>query len=151
MAAKWGGGQVRPPDGRARPSQTITTYGPGAMVDLLHDAVLVGGLEFWSWGSAPRFELDEPRLRARLKKMFPHLDEKGPFRLPPIGDDRRTSPACGIQVVEFPRTFVCQRSDCRRVVPISSQTQTRAKRYVHDGCGPGAFLAPVRFVTACPR
>jgi len=37
-----------PPEGKMRQSQAITTYGPGAMVDLVNDAVLMGGLEFWS-------------------------------------------------------------------------------------------------------
>ena len=30
------------PDGTVRQSQMVTTFGPGAMVDLLTDAVLVG-------------------------------------------------------------------------------------------------------------
>ncbi|HVJ93536.1 MAG TPA: DUF1998 domain-containing protein [Labilithrix sp.] len=148
-AGRGGGarGGVKPPDGRVRPSQCITTYGPGAMVDLLHDAVLVGGLEFWSRSGRQGF--DEPRLRARLRAQFPELDEREPFSVPPVGDDRRASSDTGIEVLEFPRHFVCQRPNCRRVVRVESHTPTKAGRYVHVDCG--GYLAPVRFVTACPR
>lgn len=47
MVRKFGHADHPEPDGKVRQSQALTNYGPGAMVDLLHDAVLVGGLEFW--------------------------------------------------------------------------------------------------------
>ena len=33
-----------------RQSQVITTYGPGALVDLPDRSVIVGGLDFWTGG-----------------------------------------------------------------------------------------------------
>jgi Domain of unknown function (DUF1998) len=148
MAGNRVGKQLRPPDGRVRASQTIASYGPGAMVDLLKDAVLMGGLEFWS--RAGREPFDEPRLRTRLKRLFPQLADRDPFYVPPTGDDRNARPGCGIQVLEFPRSLVCQGRDCRRVVRLGSDMPTRAGRYVHGGDCKG-HLAPVRFVVACPR
>jgi hypothetical protein len=136
-----------PPDGRVRPSQCMTTYGPGAMVDLLHDAVLIGGLDFWSKKGREGF--DEPRLRARLRAQFPKLDERTPFAVPPVGDDRNANDGTGIEVLEFPDVFVCQKLGCRRVERVQSRTPTKAGRYVHEGCG--GQLSPVRFVTACAR
>ena len=34
--------------GEVRQSQLITTFGPGAMVDLPNHSVLIGGLESWT-------------------------------------------------------------------------------------------------------
>ena len=41
---------VARPDGRLRQSQLVTTFGPGAMVDLVDRAVVIGGLEHWGFG-----------------------------------------------------------------------------------------------------
>lgn len=44
----WGkSAQYRRPDGEVRQSQLITTFGPGALVDLVSDAVVISGLDFW--------------------------------------------------------------------------------------------------------
>ena len=40
-------GEVKP-QGQIRQSQIVTTFGPGAMVDLPDYAVIVGGLDNWS-------------------------------------------------------------------------------------------------------
>jgi hypothetical protein len=46
--APWASNTQAPqPDGKLRRSQLITAYGPGAMVDLVADAVVIGGLDFW--------------------------------------------------------------------------------------------------------
>ena len=139
-----------PPEGKVRQSQAITAYGPGAMVDLLHDAVLVGGLEFW--GRRGRVAFDEPRLRARLTKQFPDLRAHEPFVLPPAGDDREPSRACGIQVLEFPRWFVCQNAGCRTLARCGPGSDRKAERYIH-ACADGqkSYFVPVRFVAACVR
>ena len=39
----------RPP-GQIRQSQVVTTFGPGAMLDLPNHSVLVAGLDHWSAG-----------------------------------------------------------------------------------------------------
>ena len=36
------------PPGQLRQSQVITTFGPGAMLDLPNYSVLVGGLDYWT-------------------------------------------------------------------------------------------------------
>jgi hypothetical protein len=133
-----------PPAGKVRQSQVLSVYGAGAMVDLLNDAVLVGGLDFWRGGEAH----DEPRLRARLLRTFPHLRGQGAFRLAPECDDRDPTAARGIQVLEFPHWFVCQ--GCRLLVRLAPGAEHRAKRYAH-ACGPRGYFVPVRFVYACPH
>lgn len=146
MARKFGTAEHPPPDGRVRQSQALTNYAPGAMVDLLHDAVLVGGLDFWGKDSfAKRF--DEPRLRRRLERQFPDLRDEKPFVMPPEGDERHPTRRCGIQVLEFPSWFVCQKPSCRKLVQVGPGCETKANRYVHDECKD--YLVPVRFVMAC--
>jgi hypothetical protein len=145
MASKYGKGKHPPPEGKVRQSQALTTYGPGAMVDLLHDAVLVGGLDFW--GAEGLHSFDEPRLRERLQARFPDLRDEKPFVAPPGGDERKPTRACGVQVLEFPAWFVCQKASCRRLVKCGAGCETHKGRYVHDECG--EHLVPVRFVMAC--
>jgi len=147
MASKFQRFEQPPPDGKVRQSQALTTYGPGAMVDLVYDAVLVGGLEFW--GARGRRGFDEPRLRQRLQRQFPHLGDEKPFFAPPDGDERHPTRACGIQVLEFPSWFVCQTPTCRRLVQCGPGSRTRSHRYVHDECD--GYLVPVRFVLACVK
>ena len=55
--------KVSRPDGQIRQSQLVTTFGPGAMVDLVDRAIVVGGLEHWGYGKAGFVALDDPRLR----------------------------------------------------------------------------------------
>src|SRR5690606_25562270 len=81
------------PEGQIRQSQMVTTFGPGAMVDLLDRSIVIGGLEHWSYGKEGYIALDDARLRAslvpRLKMLDPNLDlaAEGYFRMSPEGDD----------------------------------------------------------------
>ena len=53
------------PQGQIRQSQIITTFGPGAMVDLPRYAVVIGGLEHWK-NRGP--EIFEERLTDKIKQ-----------------------------------------------------------------------------------
>lgn len=140
------------PHGEIRQSQVISTFGPGALVDLVNDAVVIGGLEFWHFPEKMR-ALDEPRLRddliERFKKANRKLDPQRPFREPPPGDMRDAKPSCGIDAAEFPRWFVCQNEKCRALVKADVLDRKR-DRYWHD-CdnGTSTECVPVRFVAAC--
>ena len=57
-------GEVKPA-GQIRQSQVVTTFGPGAMVDLPEYAVIIGGLDHWS-GYQDR-PVTEERLAAKVK------------------------------------------------------------------------------------
>ena len=52
-----------------RQSQIVSTYGPGALVDLPDYAVLIAGLEHW-YGDAQL--VPEPRLLANLRRRLRH-------------------------------------------------------------------------------
>ena len=79
-----------------RLSQVVSTFGPGAMVDLPTRSVVVGGLEVWDMRSGCFATIPEPRSAARLETI-----PQGPERLaqttnlslrtPPV--DRAARPA----------------------------------------------------------
>ena len=82
--------QYTPKGGKLRPSQVITTFGPGAVVDLPDDSVMIAGIDDWPPGQV----ISEHRLERAL-------DVSG-FRAPAIkkfGGD--------IPCVRFPRTLIC--------------------------------------------
>lgn len=153
MAAKKGKkNQYRPPDGRIRLSQLVTTFGPGAMVDLLDHAVLVSGLDYWRYDAeTPVPALDEPRLREsvapRVRALGIKLAFDGPFRTGPAGQDDAAGPWNGIQVAEFPAWFVCQA--CRALSHRKS-LEEKSGRYRHQ-CSRSklGYCVPVRFVATC--
>jgi hypothetical protein len=91
MANKWRGGAYNPhlePDGKVRQSQAASTFGPGAMIDLVHDAVVIGGLDFWRYDDKPGRSISEPRLRDaianRLEQQGHKIRDEDSFRLPPL-------------------------------------------------------------------
>jgi hypothetical protein len=144
-------------DGQIRQSQMITTFGPGAMVDLIDRAVVIGGLEHWGFDLEKGFvALDDERLRRslipRLKALDPNLDlaSESYFRMAPRCDDREPDRRVGVRALEFPRWFVCQ--GCRRLSRAPEGFDTKGGRYVHQ-CAQNrsARAVPVRFVAACPN
>lgn len=147
------GAPQEPPQGKIRLSQLVTTFGPGAMVDLLDHAVLVGGLDFWRYDpSQPGPALDEPRLREvvapRVKALGLELSRSAPFRTGPPGDDAAPSRKSGIQVAEFPSWFVCQ--TCRALELRRNLEKKGDKKYRHQ-CSRKRVgdCVPVRFVVTC--
>ena len=148
--------QTKPPDGRVRQSQVVSTFGPGSMLDLVDDAVLVGGLDFWRLQGSGEI-VNEPRLLEVVEPLYVRnkwpLSKEAPFRKPPAGDEREASESCGIQVYEFPRWFVCQNPRCRALVRANSLERVN-QEYRHKCAGVEAKperCVPVRFVAACKR
>ncbi|MFO7565150.1 MAG: DUF1998 domain-containing protein [Enhygromyxa sp.] len=140
------------PEGEVRRSQVITTYGPGSMVDLVDHAVLMGGLDFWRWRKGGKRTIAEPRLReaiaAKLAEIGGELDLAEPFREPPAGGED-PSLAQGIEVLQFPRWFVCQ--GCRALVGRRG-LELKDGRLQHE-CGRRRWgeTIPMRFVAACTK
>ena len=148
-------GGHRPPEGKVRLGQIVMTFGPGAMVDLLDHAVLIGGTDFWRYDKyKDQGFIDEPRLRDTIvakigSRLGFELAAARAFRLPPAGDDDAPSQHNGIQVAEFPAWFVCQR--CRALGP-SKNLEREKGRYVHHCTNKQKGVCiPVRFVTTCKR
>ena len=158
MSAYKGPQKQQLPDGTVRQSQMVTTFGPGAMVDLLTDAVLVGGLDFWSYDRTSAIpHILEPRLRDAIAERFRalgrerELSQDQPFRSPPVGNDREPTKLAGAQVLEFPQWFVCQNPGCRALLR-KDGLDLKSHRYWHQ-CDRKAKVecVPVRFVLACKR
>lgn len=139
---------------RIRQSQIVSTYGPGALVDLPDHAVLIAGLEHWM-GEAQL--LHEPRLLANLRRRLgiPHLE----LRAPPV-PDREDALGVGIVGWQFPEWFVAQ-------YEVVSKEHGRSRPLVHrsalvkgryQGDDPSGKrkrkdypVVPLRFVQACPN
>lgn len=152
MAPKKGNAKNPPPAGQIRISQLVTTFGPGAMVDLLDQAVLIGGLDYWRYDSKqPIPAIDEERLREatlrRVKNLGLNLAQGDSFRTGPKGNDDARGPWNGIQVAEFPLWFVCQ--NCKALSHYKS-LEKKGNRYRHR-CSRTKTepCTPVRFVVTC--
>ena len=153
MKRRWSKKGQEPPAGAVRRSQLITTYGAGAMVDLVDHAVLIAGLDYWNYGDGRRTPIIEPRLSAalvtRFRKHGVMLNPRATLFPPPDCDDDDPNERAGIQVVEFPRWMVCK--GCSAMVQASPSLQKKQGRYQH-ACTSGkpSLLVPVRFVAVCP-
>ena len=137
------------PQGQIRQSQIITTFGPGAMLDLPKHSVLVAGLDHWR-GMGD--EIIEPRLTEKLKYLLdvPALKLYAP---PPDQEDPATP--TGINAWQFPEWFIVQ-----DVEPAEATATVRSRMLVHRkqlGRGNKYFddnrkwrpVVSVRFVRAC--
>lgn len=134
-----------------RQSQLITTYGPGAMIDLPDYSVIVSGLQDWS--NLRREKIDEPRLVAKLRRLLdvPSLDLWTP---PRYEENARQAAPVGARI--FPTWFIVK--DAR---PSPRNPQWRRRRLVRwdhlerrqfrDEDGQRKPVVPVRFVCGCRR
>ena len=139
-----------------RQSQVLTTFGPGAMVDLPDRAVLIEGLQSWRFGDR-REEVHEPRLQAKLRQML-DLPEVG-LVTPPAFDERPTAMKATVGARIFPTWFLVQ--EARATGPNGQWRRRRLVRW--DELTNGRFrddedrsrrpkkVVPVRFVCGCPR
>ncbi len=132
----------------------ITTFGPGALVDLPRHAAIVAGLETWRWGGDDRKrEIHEPRLVAKIEQA---LNVPG-LKLyePPADDPEPGAPPTGATAYEFPQWFVAQMLSRgphgERTRPlVHRQTLTGSGKKPYQGPDRVSYPAvPVRFVQAC--
>ncbi len=140
------------PDGEIRRSQLLTTAGPGALVDLVEHAAVVGGLDYWHYRHDNEGFFSEPRLQAKAFRMlkatgnWPHSHVN--LRLPPDCDDDEPTNRRGISVVEFPAWYLCQNDRCRSIVHRKGLEEDGRHACSHDS--DKTFpVVPVRFVAAC--
>lgn len=138
---------TRKAHGQVRRGQVITTYGPGALIDLPRHAAIVGGLDTWP-KPGDLDEIDEPRLARKLRIMTgvpsPRL-----YAPPHVPDDPREK-ARGIGAWRFPQWFVVQDEG-------GGEERLRSRRLVErralddHGRFDGRIVVATRFVRACPR
>lgn len=138
------------PAGQIRQSQIVTTFGPGAMVDLPDHAVILGGLDHWS-GYADR-PITEERLAAKVTNLLRRDSVR--FFAPPPDPDDPMAPMTGVTAWLFPEWFVAQydvREGGIRARPLVYRTDLdKGMTYRKDRDKP-VKVVPIRFVQACPR
>jgi MrfA Zn-binding domain len=135
------------PHGQVRQSQVLTTFGPGAMVDLPNHAVIIGGLEHWEGVSNQVFE---ERLTAKIQEILQVTNLK--LYAPPIDLQDPNAPKTGITAWQFPEWFVAQFEvpwgDVFRSRPLLHRQALVDGRYL-DRDRKKRPVVPVRFVQAC--
>ena len=148
MAAKRRG-QIRP-QGQLRQSQVVTTFGPGAMVDLPEHSVIIGGLDNWT-GHRDR-QIFEDRLASKIKTLLnvSSID----FFAPPADRDDPTAEVTGITAWQFPAWFIAQYEVRQEGSPVRSRPLVPMAdlvkgQYVWDK--KKYKVVPIRFVQACTR
>lgn len=138
-----------------RRSQIISTFGPGSMIDLPDDSIMVGGLELWGPTGDPDRDgfqqIFEDRLIAMLRQGF-----KNPtLRLfsPPVDSREPQKVPSGIAAWKFPEWFVAQHEEkwgdgaSIRSRPLVHARSLVRGRHVRDK---NKFsVVPIRFVQAC--
>ena len=135
--------------GQLRRSQVITTFGPGALIDLPSESAIVGGLD--TWGSEANLEpVDEPRLASKLTAMTGVHDPR--LYAPPPEPEHWQDRQRGIGAWRFPEWFVVQESNPGP----AGQTGSRSRRMVRrTALDRGRFdrrpVVATRFVRACSR
>lgn len=146
--------------GELRQSKLVTTYGPGAVLDLRGPSGaplsgLLAGLEEWDAAAPPGHQglahqqvIHEPRLQKRLK-----VDG---FRLPPVKPERLRRKEAAVEgtadvlpVVRYPVWLLCPRCNRLRDAPAWSGDDGRPERRCNHHDGEIVYVVPVRFIVAC--
>ena len=146
----------RPPDGEIRLSQIITTYGPGAMVDLPDHAVLIGGLDHWYGEMRP---VHESRLADKVSEALNIADVK--LKSPPIDENDLRAKETGIAAFKFPTWFVAQVEPPESWRDPANEKTYRTRPLIHwESLVKGKYLddrrkkrrvVPIRFIQGCPN
>lgn len=149
-----------------RLSQLITTFGPGAMIDLPTRSVLVGGLERWDMRANAFKPIEESRLAETLERRLKargRLEEgmKLSLRTPPLANDLvpgKVPPAVSVTV--FPTWFVCEPEAAagderehrrRRLVRWQELNPANGRRQFVNDAGKKVEVTPIRFVAGCEK
>lgn len=137
--------------GEIRRSQAITTFGPGALIDLPEESAIMGGLDYWP-PESKLVPIEEPRLCAKLRQM---TGVAHPRLFTPPGDEGMPwEDGPRITAWRFPNWFLVQEA---RGATEDGREDERSRRLVqrasldHQRRFEGQRVVPTRFVQACPR
>lgn len=132
--------------GSLRRGQVVTSFGPGATIDLPEISVVIGGLDWWR--GYDRERIIEPRLEEKVAHVLgvPRIT----LYAPPAEVDDPHGPMFGIPVEVFPLWFVVdieQRKGRARTRPLVHRNGLVGGKYEYERRKYAA--TPVRFVQAC--
>lgn len=133
--------------GALRRSQMVSSFGPGATIDLPEHSVIIGGLDWWPAHKLVR--ITEPRLEEATAKALglPRVE----LRAPPVDDETPGTAPVGVQVEIFPLWFVAEhvvRIGTGRSRPLVHRNTLVGGKYEVNG-SLKVPVTPVRFVQAC--
>jgi hypothetical protein len=145
-----------------RLSQIITTFGPGAMVDLPTRSVIIGGLERWDMREGNWRSISEPRASQLLQERLVSTGRIQPgitlgLRTPPLDPQLIGREPPGIAATVFPCWFVTEAHEQtasgrrRRLVRWSQLDAAGGRRRFTMDDGVKTEVTPIRFVAACER
>lgn len=138
------------PNSELRQSQLLSTFGPGAMVDLPDKSVIISGLSFWQGDKA---YIREERLRNKVRDLLGIDDIR--FYSPPQKNNDPSASKSGIKAFVFPQWFLANVNKTYRLgnqeyrtrpLVKASQVNTRGKVKFDDE---NVSAVPIRFVQAC--
>ena len=133
-----------PPPGDIRPSQLVTTFGPGAIYDNLEDSLIIMGID--KWERRHFHSLRHETLLYHLKNTgYRSLRE---FRVP-IRDE--SGVARHVRVATFPTWGMCKICKMLQTRDLATGRGARCSNKDCEGRGGGGDrkTVPVRFVVAC--
>lgn len=133
--------------GSLRRSQLVTSFGPGATIDLPDHSVIIGGLDWWPAHKCER--IVEPRVEEAAARALglPRVE----LRAPPADDEMPGSNPVGVQVELFPLWFVAEHVEKRgtgRSRPLINRSLITNGKF-EVARGKKVNVTPVRFVQAC--
>lgn len=129
--------------GELRPSQFISTFGPGAIMDLPQASVILAGLDHWNTRICT--PINEPRLKKKLR-----LARILTLPIPANDTYQGTLPA-----YRFPRFMICPK--CRRLDLYTRFVEKDATLLCYhkdtglEGKEQPSRVFPSRFMVVCPR
>jgi hypothetical protein len=146
-------------------SQVLTTFGPGAMMDLPTRSVVVAGLDHWDGHRAAFGRIEEPRLQLLLQTQLVANNRWVPnrplhLRTPPIAQEtRQDADPASVSVRIFPTWFTCEgvpdpaggSTRRRRLVPWGDLDAGSGRAKYQREDGKKVEVTPVRFVGACEK
>jgi hypothetical protein len=138
---------------QVRQTQMVMSFGPGSMLDLPNQSVMIAGLEQWNYTLDEQAAalVHEPRLLTRLAEKFGNRELT--LRRPPRGNDDPAEYTSCVGAWRFPRWFVAAVDSRTKAGHIERRLvhrreTTNGKFYLD---GKQIPLIPIRFVRACPR
>lgn len=143
-------------DNFLRQSQVVTSFGPGALVDLPEQSIIIAGLS--AWAGYRRYPVVEARLQAKLSAL---LDKPVRLYAPPPADEADEARRDAIAGRVFPTWFETQAPVAggggahRRRRLVGWAATEKGRTYVDpqesDRKRAKKTLVPVRFVCGCKR
>lgn len=138
--------------GEARRAQIITTYGPGALIDLPKHSAIVGGLDSWPKTTYLE-EIVEPRLSFKIGEVTGVKQPK--LFAPPRGAESFLDENYhgGIKIWQFPEWFLVNEKNAFSTGEGAKEDRTsrrlvKRKELVHNKYD-GLPVTPIRFVRTC--